>query len=405
MKALFLAFKDIRSRFRDLRAWLYMLVAPLVLALIMGAAFGGQRDGASPIYAIPLAVVNADQGPLGATFVAALEGITVDTTSGPQSLFALTLYENVPTARAAVERGEVRGVVVLPPNFSAALQTPDAPTARVQVLLDPTVQVAPMVIRSAVERLVLDFQATALASRLVALQTAPGVRNLPQAFEGAVASTPQATLRLRHQTLSAGEAPDALGYFMPAMAVFFLMFTVFAGMRSILSEAQQGTLARLMTTPISSAEILLGKIVGALLTGLLQMAVLVLVSGSLFGVHWGNPWGVTLLSLSTVLAAAGLGALLTTLARDDHQASILGTLVALVFGILGGNFIALQHVPSWLDWLSKATLNRWALDGFTALALDNAPLHAVLPHIGVLLTLALVCFALALPGFRRRFTR
>ena len=121
--------------------------------------------------------------------------------------------------------------------------------------------------------------------------------------------------------------------------------------------------------------------------------------------HWGDPWGVALLSLATVTAAAGLGALLTALARDDNQAGILGTFVALVFGILGGNFIALQNIPPWLDTLSKATLNRWALDGFTALALEDAPLRAVLPHAGVLFGLGAVFFALALLGFRRRFVR
>ena len=420
MKALTIALKDTLTRFRDIRALLYMLVAPLAIGLIMGAAFGGQNDGSSPVYAIPLGVVNADQGDLGQTFVEVLADIAVDTAEGRQPLFAVTPYADAGAARAAVERGDIRGAVVLPPGSSAALQDPAAPRARLAVYTDPTARVAPILIRGVVERIALGFQRAALGARLAAAQITAAVQADP-ALQAALARLPQAIaeaeadfaagqgpaspIRLRRETVGGGPHFDVLGYFMPSMAIFFLMFAVFGGMRSILDEEKKGTLPRLLTTPTRPAEILAGKIGGTLLTGLLQMAVLVLVSALLFGVHWGDPWGVALLSLATVTAAAGLGALLTALARDDDQAGILGTFVALVFGILGGNFIALQNIPPWLDTLSKATLNRWALDGFTALALEDAPLRGVLPHAGVLFGLGAVFFALALLGFRRRFVR
>ncbi len=420
MKALTITLKDTLTRFRDIRALLYMLVAPLAIGLIMGAAFGDQNDGSSPVYAIPLGVVNADRGDLGQTFVEVLAAIAVDTAEGRQPLFAVTPYADAGAARAAVEQGDIRGAVVLPPGFSAALQDPAAPRARLAVYTDPTARVAPILIRGVVERIALGFQSAALGARLAAAQITAAVQADP-ALQAALARLPQAiteaeadfaagqgpasSIRLRRETVGGGPHFDVLGYFMPSMAIFFLMFAVFGGMRSILDEEKKGTLPRLLTMPTRPAEILAGKIGGTLLTGLLQMAVLVLVSALLFGVHWGDPWGVALLSLATVTAAAGLGALLTAPARDDNQAGILGTFVALVFGILGGNFIALQNIPPWLDTLSKATLNRWALDGFTALALEDAPLRGVLPHAGVLFGLGAVFFALALLGFRRRFVR
>ncbi len=417
MKLLTITLKDTLTRFRDVRALLYMLVAPLAIGLIMGAAFGGQNDGSSPIYAIPLAVVNADTGDLGQTFVDILTKIEVDTAEGKQSLFAVTPYADAEAARAAVERGEADGALILPPDFSAALKNANAPRARLDIYTDPTLRIPPVIIRSVTERLALGFQSAALGARLAAEQITTAVQadpalqtalaDLPQAIAEAEAdfAAEQPRIRLQRQTLGGGKSFNVLGYFMPSMAIFFLMFAVFHGMRSILEEEKKGTLPRLLTTPTRPAEILAGKIGGTLLTGLLQMAVLVLVSALLFGVHWGNPWGVALLSFATVAGAAGLGAFLAAFARDDNQAGIIGTFVALVFGILGGNFIMLQNVPVWLDLLSKATLNRWALDGFTALALDNAPLHAVLPHIAILLALGAAFFALALLGFRRRFTR
>ncbi len=418
MKPTAIALKDTLLRFRDRNALLYMLAAPLLIGLIMGAAFGGQDDGTSPVYALPVAVVNADDGPLGQTFVDILGDIRVETAEGQQPLFTLTMPGDPQAARALVEEGQARGALILPPEFSAALQEPEAPAARIELYTDPTATVSPVILQSVVRRITLGFESASLGARLASEELtaaaqanpslAPALADLPQAIAAArqrfaAEQTPEKRIHLRKETVGTAREFDVMGYFMPSMAIFFLMFTVFAGTRSILEEEKQGTLSRLMTAPISTAAILLGKIGGTLLTGILQMGILVFVSALLFGVHWGAPLGVALLTFSTVTAAGGLGALVAAFARDDNQAGILGTVLALVFGILGGNFVVLQGIPSWLDLLSKATINRWALDGFTALALEALPVSAILPEAAVLLGMGALFYLLALSGFRRRF--
>ncbi len=420
MRPTFIALKDTLTRFRDRNALLYMLAAPLMIALIMGAAFGGQNNGDSPIYAIPVAVVNADEGDLGQTFVDVLTDIAVDTAEGKQPLFALTALDDPQAARAGVESGDYRGALILPADFSAALRDPEASAARIELYTDPTSSISPLILQSVTRRIAQGFESAALGGRLAVEQaTAAAQANpalgaalaeLPQALaaaqtEFAAAQEAETRLRLRSETVGAAQEFDIMGYFMPSMAIFFLMFAMFAGTRSILEEEKQGTLPRLMTTPTRPSEILLGKIGGTLLTGVLQMTILVLVSALLFGVNWGAPLGVALLTLATIASAAGLGALVAAFARDDNQAGILGTLLSLVFAILGGNFIPLQYAPGWLNALSKFTLNRWALDGFTALSLDGLPPSAVLPDILTLLGMGIIFFLLALLGFRRRFVR
>lgn len=420
MNFLPIVLKDTLLRFRDRRALIYMLAAPLLIGLIMGAAFGRQGDDNSPIYAIPVAVVNADAGDLGTIFVQVLTNIQVDTDEGAQPLFTLTTLDDIQAARSLVENGEVRGVLYLPPDFSAALQEIGAGRAQIHLYTDPSAQISPLILESVVQRIALGFQSAALGARLAGTQVQLAVENDP-ALGPALAALPQAIasaqadfaakqaahsqITLESETLGAAQQVNAMDYFMPSMAIFFLMFSMFAGTRSILNEEKAGTLARLMTTPTSPAAILLGKISGTLLTGLLQMAVLVLVSAFLFGVDWGAPLGVVLMTLTTVTAAAGLGALVAAFARDDNQAGILGTVFALVFGVLGGNFIVLRGLPTWLDFLSKATINRWALDGFTALSLSQASLSAILPNLLVLSAMGILFFALSLMGFRRRFVR
>ncbi len=412
MKALTIALKDTLTRFRDPRGLLLMLLTPLVIALIMGAAFSGQNNGDSPIYAIPVALVNADQGDLGAEFAQVMADITVPTAEGEQPLFILQPQPDEAAARTLVETGEVRAALLIPADFSAALNGEQERPARVKVQTDPTASVSTVIVESVVQRIALGFESAAIGGQLAAAAamqqgaSLAQLAQLPEVIAQAVANqVDRPHFQLQETTLGTAREFDLLNYFMPSMAIFFLMFSVFSSTRSILDEEKQGTLSRLMTTPTSRAEILLGKIGGALLTGWLQMAVLVLVSGLFFGVAWGAPLGVAALTLVTVMAAAGLGAFVAAFARDDNQANLLGSLISLVFAILGGNFIPLQNIPDWLNRLSQLTVNRWALDGFVALSLDGSSPAAILPNLAALLGMAGLFFALALLGFNRRFVR
>lgn len=413
MRLLTILHKDLTIRLRDLRAWLYLLAAPLLLGFIMGSAFGGQEH-TSPLYAVPLAVVDADQGLLGQALADALAGIEVETPDGVRPLFEVLRPDTPDAARALVEQGQARGAVLIPADFSDRL-TRGQSTA-LQVLTDPTSPVASLVIVSAVRRLVPAFAGPSLAGRLVgermAEATALGpdrAASLSAAASAVVAELasagPPPVPTLDAHTQGAAGSGGVMAAMMPAMAVFFLVWAMFGGTRVLLAEQANGTLARLLVTGVAPAEVLLGKLGAALVTGLLQMAALMLISGGLFGVTWGPLPALAALTLATVGAAGGVGALVAALARDEDQAGILGALLSLVFGVLGGNFISLQGAPVWLDLLSKTTLNRWALDGYLALALHQGTLADIMPHLGVLTLIAGLTFGLALPRINRRLAR
>ncbi len=415
-------FKDLRLLLRDRNALIYMLLAPLLIGLIMGAAFGKQFNSESPVTRIPTGIVNADSGELGKEFVEILGDIKVQTGDGEEPLFDIVAFDDKDTARQKIEAGSLRGMIYLPPGFSDALKEVNG-EALIELYTDPTRSVSPAILREVSRRIVSGFNTLTLGTQLSSREAFNLAMAAPQAepaTQAALQNLEEATrdltadfrtkLESRHITIHneyRGEAQswDIMSYFMPAMAIFFLMFAMFAGTRSILEEEKGGTLPRLMTTPTSQLEILLGKIGATLVKGILQMVTLALVSGLLFGVYWGNPVGVALLTFTTVSAAGGLGALVAAYAHDDNQAGILSMVISLVFGMLGGNFISVSAFPAWLDALSKLTINRWALDGFIRLALDRAPVSAILPHAAVLMGMAVVFLVLGVFRFNKRFVK
>ncbi|MCA9981512.1 MAG: ABC transporter permease [Anaerolineales bacterium] len=192
-----------------------------------------------------------------------------------------------------------------------------------------------------------------------------------------------------------------LTYLAPSMAIFFLMYTVTVGGRSLLAEREEGTLDRLLTTPTTTTQILLGKVAAIFVSGVLQVSVLIVSSALLFGLSWGSPLGVALLIVSASAAATAWGLLVTSLAKNAGQVGAYGSAVMLLFGIMGGSFMPVGDVPG-LNILSKLTPNGWALDGFNTLGTGGS-LADVVPALLALWLMALLVFTTAVFFYRRRW--
>jgi ABC-2 type transport system permease protein len=195
---------------------------------------------------------------------------------------------------------------------------------------------------------------------------------------------------------------SVLAWFATGMAVFFLMYTVSIGGRSILDERNKGTLSRMLTTPSSTVQVLGGKVTGIFLNGTTQVGLLIIATSLLFRMRWGDPVAVASLIVAVAAAATGWGILLASFAKEPAQVSSLGTAMMLLFGILGGTFGNFTQSGSALAFISKITPNAWALDGFYSLA-TGGTINDILGPLAALLIMAVVLFILAIFVFRRRW--
>jgi len=416
MKIWTIAWKDTLVRFRDRNALILMLAAPLLISAIIGSAFGGfvSGGGDAPLADIPMIIVNQDEGELGEVFT---DLITADI---PElvTLFDTTLMTDLEAARALVQAGESRAVIAIPPDFSERLQSREEESGSTTVTLytDPAATITPNIIRGVVTQIVNEFAGRRISGQITAEHLSevyaetlgPALADLGPAIAAELQAEEVESGRISLNRVALGESEEInpFAFFVPSMGIFFLVFAMMDGTRSILDEDREGTLDRLISTPTSHGQILLGKIFGVFLTGLVQFIVYVIASRLLFNVNWGSSVvGLALMTLVTVAAFTSLGAFIAAFARDANQANIFGSIVALVSAALGGNFTSPFNFPEWLDFLSKFTVNRWSIDGFADLTLFNLGVGEVLPEIGVLLAIAAVFFVLGLWQFRRRIAR
>jgi len=139
------------------------------------------------------------------------------------------------------------------------------------------------------------------------------------------------------------QAPPLVGFY--AFFFVFLLTTV-----SFLRERTAGTLERLMVTPVTRAELVLGYVVGFGIFAVLQAALILVVTIYVLQVeHTGSLAVVLLLVVTVTVAAANLGIFLSTFARTELQAVQFIPIVIVPQGLLSSVIWPIDTLPRWLQ--------------------------------------------------------
>ena len=412
MKKVFLiGWKDLTLAFRDRPALLLMLLAPFLLTLGLGVVtgrFSGSDN--SGLSHIPVVLVNQDGGQLGNALVSLFQSPDLATLASP------SLQSDPAAARRAVDADQAAAAVIIPPGFTASIvPAPGAsgagPRVSIELYTNPTRPTSVGVIQTILEAFLSQVEVGRVGGEVAVSEllshglVAPAQAAQAGAAIGTrAASAAQNGAAITLDTSTAGGKAitfDVLAYLAPGMALMFLMYTVSYGGRTLLSEQHLGTLPRLLVAPVSTAQVLGGKVFGIYLTGVAQMLILIVASTLLFGLQWGDPLAVLALVLAAVVGASGWGMLITALARTPGQVSGIGSAIFLTFGVLGGSFINVSTMPSWFQVLSKITPNAWGLEGFNTLALGDG-LGDILTPLLALVVMGVLLFAIAVVIINRR---
>lgn len=375
---LLIAGKDLRQRLRDRSAIIIGLVAPLVIAALMSVAFKG-----ADTFHYTLGVVDADQGPVSTGLRHILQDRSLS------QVLTVKDYRSRDAAAAAVRANHVQAALVIPSGFSASVQgdKPLSLTTLTSVNNQAAASITSSIASSFVSQLNADrlSVATALAAgatstQLAGLQQVVNALHIPeQLVQRPVGSKPL----------------KVISYYGPAMAIFFLFFTISYTARSFFVDRSTGMIERMRVAPIRPFEILLGKVLSAFVFGLASLGVIALVTTLAFGANWGNPLAAGAVCVAIVVAVVCLTALVIGLARTQRQAE--GIAAAVVFGLalLGGNFVFLSAVPDVMKRIALFTPNGWALRAFTDLSTTGGGLGTVVTPVAAILAFSLVVGALA----------
>ena len=196
---------------------------------------------------------------------------------------------------------------------------------------------------------------------------------------------------VRHATVYGTPTNDPITTFAPAIVGFFAYFFVYilTGV-SFLRERTGGTLERLMATPVTRGEVVLGYTLGFGLFATIQVAVLLLWAlGSLhvpalgplpaFSIGLGvaasgSPMLAFLVVVLLAVGAVSLGIFLSTFARTELQIIQFIPIVLAPQFLLSGVLFPVSSLPSILQPLVAIMPLNYAVDGLRQVFIRGADL-------------------------------
>ena len=425
MKILDIAFKDLTRSFRSAFAIGMMVVAPLMLTGLIYFAFGGMSGGDVSMTAIKVGVVNADQLPDDTVLEAPIGDNIRSMFFDPsvESWITANDYADETSAREAVDKQEIGVAVIIPRNFTERYLSGDQ-DVQVLIVSDPTLSIGPAVVQDMVTMMVDGVAGGGIAiqtiiERLQANGIQPDPAQIPSWIERYGNWYADFQRNLFHHpdkaalvlvAPSAGEmnAVDpfqkTMGLTMAGQMIFFAFFTGAYSMMSILREDEEGTLARIFTTPTDRTSILTGKFAAVFITVILQGLVLMVAGHYAFGITWGEPVGVAIALTGQVMAATGLGVLLIAFVKNTRQGGpVLGGGLTML-GMLGGLFTANipGGMPEAMNVIADFTPQGWVLKAWR-MVMDGQSAGDLLVPFAVMVAMSIAMFAIGTVMFRRRY--
>jgi ABC-2 type transport system permease protein len=305
----------------DPRTVALIIVVPMVVMMLVGYLVGD--SGKEPL---PVSYVNLD-GAVGGDRVQGPPAVGTALALALRGQPGIELWD-APSAEAAerrVEGGEMAGAIVVP-----AGTTEDMLAGRPAEITILVAGIEP-----------------GLDDRVI------GAVRL--ALQGLAASGAAGALSVPQLALEGGSELSALDFFAPALIVVFVfLFTFMLTSVSFLRERSSGTLDRLMASPASRSDLLLGYLLGFIGFAMLQALVILGYSTIVLGVPIeGPPWLVLLALTILVIGVVMLGIGLSFYARNELQVVQFIPLILVPQIFLGGLFWPVQTLWPPLRLLSQ----------------------------------------------------
>jgi len=364
---------------RDHRTLGLLFVVPVVILALLGWVI---RDQEAP--PTRLAVVTTAGDAAAERLVASLEQV------GDEDLVVSTATED--DARRRLRDHELDAIAVVPAGIGTA-----PAVIRVTTLgLNPPAEGAHLV-----------RVQSALRSATLALAPPPVAGLLPTIAVDALFGRP-------------ADQADALDALAPVFVGYFAYFFVFilTGV-SFLRERIGGTLERLLATPVTRAEIVLGYSIGFGIFATIQVGLVLLFTLGVVHVpaigplpafsiglgvaSTGSPALAYLLALVLGLGAVSLGIFLSTFARTELQILQFIPIVIVPQGLLGGIFWPVESLPDVLQPIARLLPVTYAVEGLREVMIAGADLasRTVQLDLAVLAGLGALFVVLAAATIRR----
>lgn len=351
---------------RDPSSIVIALVLPVVLLLLFG--YGVSLDAKD----VRLAVVVESPAPGGSSLVAAF---------ADSPFFHVTELRHRAEAEQGMVAGRFKGMVVIPAAFAGQAGRGDV--APIQLLLDGTDANTARLVRGYVDGVWSKWLAHEAAQRGHTL-------SLPVIPEPRVWFNPQS---LSRNVLVPG-----------LIAINMTLIGTLLTALVVAREWERGTMEAMIATPVSVAEILVGKLVPYFVLGMAGMALSVVLGTTLFQVPLeGSLWVLTAVSALFLVGALAMGLLISTVAKNQFVAGQIALVSAFLPAFMLSGFVfEPSSAPVWIEMLSRLVAARYFVTILQTVFLAGDLWSVILPNSAALGIIAGFFLVVTLRRTRKR---
>jgi len=186
------------------------------------------------------------------------------------------------------------------------------------------------------------------------------------------------------------------------LATLILFFGFIITGISFLRERTQGTLERLLVSPVSRMDIVTGYLLGLLLFALIQTLIMFFYMVYVINVNYhGDLWQILVFQALMGINAVCLGTFFSAFARNEFQMLQFIPLIIVPQIFLCGLFIPISQLPNYLEWIARFLPLTYGVEGIKALMLEGKDLVNIGKDIGILAAYAVGLSILASLTLRR----
>lgn len=193
-----------------------------------------------------------------------------------------------------------------------------------------------------------------------------------------------------------GNKGEAVSLMTIGFTIMFMMFGISGASSTILDERKAGTWQRLLTTPATKGQIMLGYLLSYFLLGWIQLLTLMVAMSILFDAVWGNLVYFIPFASLIILTVVGFGLMIAGLVKTSQQAGALSAVLIVSTCMLGGVYWPLDIVPDIMQKIALGVPQSWMMDGLKEIISGSLHTSSLLTSIFVLLGFCLVFFSIGL---------
>ncbi|MGG1675551.1 ABC transporter permease [Neobacillus sp. NRS-1170] len=365
MNILNIAWKGIKTDFRDTRTLFFMLAFPIVLMLVLGSALSNTFGDSLPVDDLHVLYQDTSQSKNFNQFIDAAE---------KSGIHFQKVTEKI-NPKNKVKQGKYDGYVEVTPK---GLQ---------------------LYVNNGIQGNILQGMLTSYVDKYnIASEI---MKVAPEKLESALTREKKDDF-IKETSILPNKQPGSMDYYAIVITTMIVLYGAMSSSSLIVSERVRKTADRLIASPVRRSEIFIGKVLGSLVSNTVCILLVILCSKLFFKANWGDHLGMVILVLLTeIIFAVSMGIGLSFLTKTSAAPRIIIMLFVQLASFFGGAYFKIDNPTGIFKIITDLSPLTWINSAITKMIYAN-DLAAAIPAVTIHLTGALIFLLVAVISLQKR---